>query len=32
MSKTALWWGVGVVIVLVILYLVGVRLHLTTGG
>jgi hypothetical protein len=27
-----LWWGVGLLIVLLILFFVGVRLHLTTGG
>lgn len=27
-----LWFGVGVLIILGILFLVGVRFHLTTGG
>ncbi len=27
-----LWWLVGVLVVLGVLFLVGVRLHLTTGG
>lgn len=27
-----LYWGVGILVLLGILFLVGVRLHLTTGG